>query len=105
LIQKLLRGYIQNNRIIGAVATQKISNGLKPFADMEKQLRQQAALFLMFSLRVHKRSKVEKERRRIEEEEAKKNAKYKPGAKKPSIKKSAVVTPSAKASTMTATKA
>lgn len=54
----------------------------------------------MYSFRVHKRSKVEKERRKAEAEEKKKNAKYKPGAKKPSVKKSAVVTPSVKASTM-----
>ena len=67
---------------------------------MEKQLKVQAAMFLMFSLRVHKRSKIEKERRKAEAEEKKKNAKFKPGAKKPSVKKSAVVTPSAKSSTM-----
>jgi Ca2+/H+ antiporter len=57
---------------------------------MEKQLRQQAVIFLMFSLRVHKKSKVEKERRKAEAEEKKKNAKYKPG-KKPAPKKSTTV--------------
>lgn len=46
----------------------------------------------MFSLRVHKKSKVEKERRKAEAEEKKKNAKYKPG-KKPAPKKSTALVP------------
>ena len=56
---------------------------------MEKQLRQQAVIFLMFSLRVHKKSKVEKERRKAEAEEKKKNAKFKP-KQKPAGKKSTI---------------
>lgn len=56
---------------------------------MEKQLRQQAVIFLMFSLRVHKKSKLEKERRKAEAEEKKKNAKYKP-KQKPAGKKSTI---------------
>ena len=66
---------------------------------MEKQLRQHAVIFLMFSLRVHKKSKVEKERRKAEAEEKKKNAKYKPGKKPVAKKSTAVVSPASKSST------
>jgi hypothetical protein len=66
---------------------------------MEKQLRQHAVIFLLFSLRVHKKSKVEKERRKAEAEEKKKNAKYKPGKKPTSKKTTAVATPASKSST------
>lgn len=64
-------------------------------------MKQQAARFLIFSCKLHKRNIKEKERRKIAAEEAKKNAK-KPTSRKGTIKKipsAAVTTPTAKLAT------
>jgi hypothetical protein len=68
LLQRYMRGYKTSQKLMGDRCSNKIDNKLESLFELQEQLKDQAARYVLFNFRVFKRIKDEKQRKKDEAE-------------------------------------